>query len=178
MTTANKLTSVRMILVPVFLAFLIIAPIQNFWAAIAVFILASLTDLLDGHIARKYNQISDFGKFLDPIADKILTIAAFVGMVEIGLASSWVAIIIITREFMVTGLRLIAASDGNVIAAGIWGKAKTVSQMAAIIIVLFFHVMGWSAVPGMVMLGICTLLTIYSGYDYLKANWAYISKSK
>ncbi len=178
MTTANKLTIIRIILVPIFLAFLIVKPIQNMWAAIGVFIIASLTDMLDGHIARKYNQITDFGKFLDPIADKILTIAAFVGMVEIGLASSWVAIIIITREFMVTGLRLIAASDGNVIAAGIWGKAKTVSQMAAIIVVLFFYALGLTAVPGMVMLGICTILTIYSGYDYLKSNWSYISKSK
>ena len=140
MNTPNKLTMLRIFLIPVFIFFALSKNIPfNGFLALFIFIIASLTDLLDGHIARSRELITDFGKFLDPLADKMLTSAAFILFVSNGFMTPVAVIIIIAREFMVTSLRLIAAGDGNVIAANIWGKIKTVAQLSAIIAILFFN---------------------------------------
>ena len=137
MNTPNKLTLLRILLVPFFVFFLLMPSIpHHYLIAGLVFGLASLTDHFDGRLARKNNQITDFGKFADPLADKILVMAAFMCFVELGLSGSLVVIIMIFREFVVTSIRLVAVGQGKVIAANIWGKAKTVSQIAAIIVVI------------------------------------------
>ena len=137
MNLANKLTLLRVILVPVFLIFLIGKGIPyGSIIATLIFIIASLTDQLDGYIARSRNQITNFGKFMDPLADKLLVTAALVSLSEMHLISGWIVVVIIAREFAVSGLRTLAASDGIIIAASWWGKLKTVTQMAAIITLL------------------------------------------
>ncbi|MFU0832248.1 MAG: CDP-diacylglycerol--glycerol-3-phosphate 3-phosphatidyltransferase [Oscillospiraceae bacterium] len=141
MNLPNRLTIARICMVPFFLIVLLAQDyisMHYLWALI-LFIAASYTDHLDGKIARKNNQITDFGKFMDPLADKILVLSALVCFVQFGLADSWVVIIILAREFMVTGIRLVAAERGQVIAANKWGKAKTVSQVVAISSVLAFQ---------------------------------------
>ncbi|XOQ43326.1 MAG: CDP-diacylglycerol--glycerol-3-phosphate 3-phosphatidyltransferase [Clostridium sp.] len=141
MNLPNRLTIARICMVPFFLIVLLAQDyisMHYFWALI-LFVAASYTDHLDGKLARKNNQITDFGKFMDPLADKILVLSALVCFVQFGLADSWVVVIILAREFMVTGLRLIAAERGQVIAANKWGKAKTVSQVVAISSVLVFQ---------------------------------------
>ncbi len=171
MNLPNKLTVLRVALIPIFLVFLLIPSIPyNLLFALAVFAVASLTDALDGHIARKHNLVTNFGKFLDPLADKALVMAALVGMVDLKLASSVAVIIIIAREFMVSGLRMVAASD-VVIAAGIWGKLKTAFTMIAIVVILFLegigiHI-GWL---NEVLIWVSTALTVISGAQYL---WGY-----
>ena len=137
MNTPNKLTVLRILLVPFFVFFLLMQSIpHHYLIAGLVFGAASLTDHFDGRLARKHNQITDFGKFADPLADKILVMAAFMCFVELGLCGSLVVIIMIFREFVVTSIRLVAVGQGKVIAANAWGKAKTVSQIAAIVVVL------------------------------------------
>lgn len=138
MNLANKLTMLRIFLIPVFLIFLTVKDISpwGMLAATFVFIIASLTDKLDGYIARSRNQITRFGKLMDPLADKLLVTAALISLVEFHIIPTWVAMLIIAREYAVTGLRLIAAGDGIVIAASAWGKAKTATQIAAIIFAL------------------------------------------
>ncbi|MBU5590662.1 CDP-diacylglycerol--glycerol-3-phosphate 3-phosphatidyltransferase [Clostridium sp. MSJ-4] len=137
MNLANKLTIIRIFLVPVFLIFIAAQDIPyGTVIATVIFILAALTDKLDGYIARSRNQITKFGKFMDPLADKLLVTAALVSLVEYQIVPGWAAIIIIAREFAVTGLRTVAASDGTVIAASWWGKLKTVIQIIAIILLL------------------------------------------
>ncbi|WP_411677274.1 CDP-diacylglycerol--glycerol-3-phosphate 3-phosphatidyltransferase [Caproicibacter sp.] len=141
MNLPNKLTIARICMVPFFLIALLAQDyigLHYLWALI-LFAAASYTDRLDGKIARKTNQITDFGKFMDPLADKILVLSALVCFVQFGLADSWVVVIILAREFMVTGIRLIAAENGRVLAANKWGKAKTVSQVVAITAVLMFQ---------------------------------------
>ena len=134
MNLPNKLTLLRLILVPFYFFFLLCDAIPFNWLiALVIFIAASITDKLDGTIARKYNLVSTFGKFMDPLADKFLVIAALMGMVELGVVSSVAAYIIVARELLVTGIRLLAVEDGVVIAANNLGKAKTVTQMIAII---------------------------------------------
>lgn len=137
MNLANKLTIIRILLIPFFLIFITLenVPYGKF-IAIVIFILASITDKLDGYIARSRNQITRFGKFMDPLADKLLVTAALISLVEYHIIPTWVAMIIIAREFAVTGLRAVAASDGIVIAASPWGKVKTVTQIVAIILAL------------------------------------------
>jgi len=157
---ANKITFTRIFLVPVFMLILLAKiPYGDYWAAL-VFAVAALTDGLDGYIARKSKQITNLGRFMDPLADKLLVTAALISLVEMGRLSSWMAIIIVSREFAVTGLRIIAASKGVVIAASNLGKYKTVSQIVAIIAALssfpYFPVFIWIAV----------ILTIISGVDY------------
>ena len=133
MNLANKLTMIRIFLVPVFLIFITVKDIPyGSIIATVIFIIASLTDQLDGHIARSRNQITNFGKFMDPLADKLLVTAALVSLVELKLVAGWAVVIILAREFAVSGLRTLAASDGIVIAASWWGKIKTVTQMIAI----------------------------------------------
>ena len=177
MNTANKLTLLRVVLVPVFMAFLLMNG-STAWqfAALAVFVIASLTDMLDGQIARRCNQITTFGKFADPLADKMLTTAAFLVFMQKGIINSWAVMIILAREFMVAGVRLAAVSEGKVIAASFWGKFKTVSQMAAIIIAIL--VLNISAVPQSaavivtnIFVWISVVLTVISGADYLVKNW-------
>ncbi|NLX75790.1 MAG: CDP-diacylglycerol--glycerol-3-phosphate 3-phosphatidyltransferase [Clostridiaceae bacterium] len=184
MNLPNKLTVFRIILIPVFL--ILVLPVFNGRTlllvpaetgriiAAVVFVLASFTDYLDGKIARKRNCVTTFGKFLDPIADKLLVTSALMALIQLGDISAWAAVIIIAREFIVTGIRIMAASDGVVIAASSLGKAKTLIQMLAVFFILLrdFPFSMFTSVPvGRILLWIAVLLTIYSGYDYLKANW-------
>ena len=137
MNLANKLTVIRIFLVPIFLIFIAVQGIPyGTFIATFIFILASLTDKLDGYIARSRNQITNFGKFMDPLADKLLVTSALISLVELQMVPSWAAIVIIAREFAVSGLRTIAASEGKVIAASWWGKIKTVIQIIAIVLLL------------------------------------------
>lgn len=137
MNLANKLTMLRIFLVPLFLIFIAITDFAySTFIATGIFIIASITDQLDGHIARSRNQITTFGKFMDPLADKLLVTAALISLVELKVIPAWAAVIIIAREFAVSGLRTIAASEGKVIAASMWGKVKTVIQIIAIILSL------------------------------------------
>ncbi len=179
MNTANKLTLLRVILVPVFMALLMMDGTAYKWAALGVFALASVTDALDGHIARSRNQITTFGKFVDPLADKILTTAAFLVFLGTGVyrpVSGTIALMVImTREFMVAGVRLVAVGEGKVIAASIWGKLKTVAQMIAIIItIILIALVPDNVTAGLVieaLLWITVLFTVISGADYLIKNW-------
>ena len=139
MNLANKLTLLRILLVPIFLIFIVVKEIPyGTFIATFIFIIASITDKLDGYIARSRNQITNFGKFMDPLADKLLVTTALITLVEYSIVPSWAAIIIIAREFAVSGLRTLAASEGKVIAASWWGKIKTVIQIIAIILLLIF----------------------------------------
>ena len=124
MNLPNKLTVLRVVLIPFFVAFLLLSPGNDAfkWVSLAIFIIASLTDMLDGKIARKYNLITDFGKFMDPLADKLLVCSAMICLIELGRIPSWIVVIIIAREFIISGFRLIAADNGRVIAASYWGK--------------------------------------------------------
>jgi CDP-diacylglycerol---glycerol-3-phosphate 3-phosphatidyltransferase len=170
--TANKLTIFRMILVPVFMIFLF-SDINNAqYIAAAIFILASITDALDGHIARSRNQITNFGKFMDPLADKILVSSALISMIELGKIQAWVVVVIIAREFAITGLRVIAASEGITIAANKLGKIKTVTQLIAIITLLFnnypFRLINFPF--DQIMIYVAVFFTILSGIDYIYKN--------
>lgn len=173
MNLANKLTILRIFLVPVFLIFIAVKGIPyGKEIATSVFIAASLTDKLDGYIARSRNQVTNFGKFMDPLADKLLVTAALVSLVELQIIPAWVSIIIIAREFAVSGLRTIAASEGIVIAASKWGKAKTVVQIIAIIsalINLSHNISGLKLVTN-VSIGAAVIITIISGLDYFVKN--------
>lgn len=174
MNTANKLTILRIILVPVFMVLLMIENTGCRIAALAVFIIAALTDAADGYIARNYNQITNFGKFMDPLADKMLTTAAFLIFLYYGRMSPWAVMIVLAREFMVSGVRLIAAAGGNVIAASFWGKLKTVSQMvaiiAAIILLLPFFPQAAAILITDILIWLSVALTLISGADYLWKN--------
>ena len=171
MTLASKITLVRVAFIPVFMAFMYLsggAPGMWMWLSLGVFMLASLTDYIDGQIARKYNQVSDFGKFLDPLADKLLTIAAMTMFCEWGTMPAWALMIVLTREFAVTGLRLVAVGKGKVIAAGWSGKVKTACTMIGLCV--------WMAFPTVVLLGwivtaVIVITTVYSGIEYFVQNW-------
>lgn len=160
-------------MIPVFMIFFFIGREWSYYAACAVFILASVTDFLDGYIARKYNQVTDFGKFADPLADKLLVAAAFIGFVEASLSPGWMVIVIIARELIVTALRTVAAASGRVIAASYFGKVKTTVQMTAIIYLLIF---GWrdfhigAVSVNLVINAIALVITAASGIDYLYKN--------
>lgn len=181
MNLPNKLTLLRILLVPFFVAFLLIEqiPLSCLWALV-MFIIASITDFFDGYIARKYNMITDFGKFADPLADKILVISAFCCFIQMGIIGAVPVIIVLFREFAVTSVRLVAAAKGTVVAANMWGKTKTVSQMIAIIVTItlkaFLQLTGnsdLSSVFGIittVVIWISVALTIISGVVYLKDN--------
>jgi CDP-diacylglycerol--glycerol-3-phosphate 3-phosphatidyltransferase len=172
MNLANRLTLLRILLVPVFLYVLLSGiPNASFYAAI-VFIIASITDFFDGYIARSRNMVTKLGKLMDPLADKILVTAALVGLVELNKISSWFVVIILSREFIVSIFRAVAATEGIVIAASWWGKLKTNAQMIAIILLLLNNwPMQNTNIPlDMIMLYIATALTIISGYDYIAKN--------
>ena len=164
MNLPNKLTMFRVILIPVFIVVLmtgLIADPLNRYIGTLIFCVASFTDYLDGHIARKYNLVTNFGKFMDPLADKLLVSSALICMIEMGILPAWIVIIIISREFIITGFRLIAAEGGLVIAASWWGKIKTVTQMIMIILLL----LGVQGIIATILIFLATLFTVISGVD-------------
>ena len=168
MNLPNKLTMLRIILVPVFIIFESIDASWGKWVALVVFIIAALTDKADGAIARKYNLITNFGKFMDPLADKLLVCTAMICLVERSRLAGWVLVVIIAREFAISGLRLIAAQKGRVIAAGPWGKAKTVVQMTMCIVMLMeINALHWLEI--ILIIG-AVALTIISVCDYIFKN--------
>ena len=177
MNLPNKLTIMRAILIPFFLVAMLwdAVPYGN-WIALVIFAIASLTDMLDGKIARKYNLVTNFGKFMDPLADKLLVSSAMIAFVELGRIPCWIVIVIIAREFIISCFRLVAADNGIVIAAGIWGKIKTAEQMVMICILLAdFGSIFPSAADGIavfenILIYIALILTIVSLMDYLIHN--------
>lgn len=172
MTTASKITLLRVAFIPLYMVLLYLshgAPNLWMWLALAIFILASLTDYVDGYVARKYNQVSDFGKFLDPLADKLLVIAAMVVLCEWGRFPAWALMLVLTREFAVTGLRLIAVGKGKVIAAGWSGKVKTASTMISLCVLMAFPTIIWL---GGVVTALIVVTTVYSGVEYFVQNWS------
>ena len=170
MNLPNKLTILRVILVPVFVVFLMM-DITGYdkWIALSIFIIASLTDLLDGKIARKYNLITNFGKFMDPLADKLLVCTAMICLVSMDKLNVIVVLVIIAREFIISGFRLVASDNGIVIAASYWGKFKTVSQMA-MVIVLIMDLGGVFEMIGNVLVWVALILTVVSLVDYIAKN--------
>lgn len=185
MNLPNKLTLLRIVLTPVFMGVLYWGFPGADYAALAIFIVASLTDLLDGKIARKYNLVTDFGKFADPLADKILVVAAMLWFVEVGRMPAWALLVVLLREFSVSGLRMIASDKGRVIAAGWSGKVKTAATMVCVIVMLLIGPSAAAlqepgvlmAVPAAVLLrvdSVCVwiivLTTLYSGVEYFVNN--------
>ncbi|ELK44488.1 UNVERIFIED_CONTAM: CDP-diacylglycerol--glycerol-3-phosphate 3-phosphatidyltransferase [Halobacillus marinus] len=192
MNLPNKITLSRIFLIPIFIILMSVPfnwgslnigenelPVSHLAGAV-LFIIASTTDWIDGYIARKYNLVTNLGKFLDPLADKLLVSAALILLVEIGLAPAWIVILIISREFAVTGLRLVAAGEGSVLAASQMGKLKTWIQIIAISLLLLhnwpFSYIGFPM--GLIALYLALIITIYSGYDYFKKNWHVMRDSK
>lgn len=170
LTLANQLTIARLVMVP-FIGYLLVARFHGHdIAALALFLLAALTDTLDGQIARRRNQVSELGKFLDPLADKFLIVTVLVILVGRGSLPFWVVLIIFGREFLITGLRSVAASRGVVIAATSWGKSKTLSQTVMIVLILLEGAMMWLKPFAIGMIAIATVATVLSGLDYL---WRY-----
>lgn len=171
MTTASKITLFRVFLIPVMMVTLYLSGGVSgtwMWVSLAIFILGSLSDFVDGQIARRCNQVTDFGKFLDPLADKLLTIAVMTVFTQWGRFPAWALMIVLTREFAVTGLRLVAAPKGRVIAAAWSGKVKTASTMIGLCLMM--------ALPGipvlnLVVIGVIVITTVYSGGEYFIQNW-------
>ena len=171
MNLANKLTIMRVVLIPIFLLVLLspfIAEPFSRYIAVAIFVVASITDFLDGYIARSRNMVSNFGKFMDPLADKLLVCSALVAMVELNDLPAWVVIIILSREFAITGFRTLAMEANIVMAASWWGKIKTTTQMIMIIVVLLningIQIIEW------ILIALATFFTIISGVDYIVKN--------
>lgn len=201
MTTANKITLIRIAMIPFFIWFALQNTSGSLIAALVLFCVASFTDFLDGYIARKYNQVTDFGKFVDPLADKLLVTGALLIFIEKGIFPSWMVFIILAREFIITSLRIVAANKGRVLAATWTGKVKTCVQIAGIIVDFLYLILiahtsdSFVATVGMIgMIGgadgptavfvtgvpeliptivawVMTLVTLYSGWDYLRKNW-------
>ena len=171
MTTASKITLVRVALIPLYMVLMYLSGgVANgyMYGALALFIIASVTDFLDGYIARKYHQVSDFGKFLDPLADKLLTIAAMAMFCEWGSFPAWALMIVLTREFAVSGLRMVAGPKGKVIAAGKSGKFKTASTMVGLCVLMVFPTV---VAVQLIVMAIIVLTTVYSGVEYFIQNW-------
>ena len=171
MTTASKITLVRVAFIPLLTVLMYMSNGASnlwMWLSLGVFIIASLTDYVDGHIARKHNQVTDFGKFLDPLADKLLVIAAMCMFCQWGKMPAWALMIVLTREFAVTGLRLVAVGNGTVIAAGWSGKVKTASTMIALCVQMAFPSVEWVA---WLVTGVIVVTTVYSGVEYFVQNW-------
>lgn len=192
MNIPNRITLSRVLLIPIFI-FIFVYPFNwgeinighgslpvNHLVAAIIFLVASLTDWVDGYYARKHNLVTNFGKFLDPLADKLLVSAALICLVEIGLAPAWVVIIIISREFAVTGLRLVASGEGIVLAASQMGKLKTVLQISATAFLLFYNFpFSYIDFPiGTYLLYLAMIVTVISGIDYFKKNWHVMRDSK
>lgn len=172
MTTASKITLVRVLMIPVFMVLLLMG--YNI-AALIVFIVASCTDFIDGYIARHYNQVSNFGKFLDPLADKLLVISCMVIFIQWGRMPAWAVMIVLTREFAVTGLRLVAVENGRVIAAGWLGKIKTASTMVGLCLMLLFIKYAWL---DLLVTAVIVLTTLVSGIEYFARNWDVLDMKK
>ena len=172
MNLPNKITMLRVIMVPFFVAFMLIPGIPyGKYIAVGIFIVASLTDMLDGYIARKYNLISNFGKFMDPLADKLLVSSALICFVALHTMPAWVVIIIISREFIISGFRLVASDAGVVIAASWWGKIKTVVQMVmSVVLIVDFDNPAFNILE-QVLIYLALALTVISLVDYLVKNW-------
>ncbi len=188
MNTPNKLTVLRMILAPVFLVVLLAERLPyHFWWAVFVFSVAAITDAIDGRLARKNGQITVFGKLLDPVADKMLTTAALLGFMQFGLCNIWIVMIVLTREFAVTSVRLIASAEGVVIPANIWGKLKTVSQMTFTILIMVLAALQEMGVLPVsfplslvsnILLWITAALTVISGVIYLMRSTKVVTFTK
>ena len=171
MTTATKITLLRVVMIPAYMVFMYLSGGQPglwMWLALGVFILASITDYIDGQIARKCNQVSDFGKFLDPLADKLLTLAAMCMFCQWGSFPAWALMIVLTREFAVSGLRMVAGPKGKVIAAGKSGKFKTASSMIGLCFMMAFPTIGWLS---WLVVALIVITTVYSGVEYFIQNW-------
>ena len=199
MTTANKITMVRILMIPFFIYFALQYDKTSLIIALVLFCLASVTDFLDGYIARKYNQVTDFGKFVDPLADKLLVTAALLIFIEKGIFPSWMVFIVLAREFIITSLRNVAAAKGKVLAASWTGKVKTCVQIAGIIIDFFVLILSSNTLEEInniqssigviggvdgptavlttgvgitdIVAWVVTLVTIYAGIDYMVKNW-------
>lgn len=180
MNLANKITLARILMVPIFMVLILVEFPYHMEAALALFLIASLTDKLDGYIARKYNMITDFGKFMDPLADKLLVTGAFVALIQLGRIEAWIVFIILAREFAVTGLRTLAASQNIVIAASNYGKIKTVTQIIAIAVLLLgnypFSLVNLPV--DIIMVYAALIITILSGLDYFGKNMQVLLKVK
>ncbi len=176
MTTANKITLIRIAMLPFFIVCAMQDTAAFQIAALVLFCVASFTDFLDGYVARKYNQVTDFGKFVDPLADKLLVTAALLIFIEKGIFAAWMVFIILAREFIITSLRIVAANKGRVLAATWTGKVKTCVQIGGIIIDFALLIAANGAVEGSLPIAslvawVVTLVTLYSGWDYLHKNW-------
>ena len=174
MNTANKITLFRVILIPIFLLVCYLDFPYHLPAALAIFVIASLSDFLDGYIARHYNQVTDFGKFMDPIADKVLVISAMVMFVSWGRMPAWILVVVIARELAVSALRMIAVDNGRVIAAGWSGKVKTASTMVCIVLMML-PIAYW---VNSICVAVIVLTTIYSGVEYFTKNLDVLSDVK
>lgn len=172
MNLANRLTILRILMIPIFMFVALSNMVNSHVWATAIFVIASLTDFLDGYIARNYNMVTKLGKFMDPLADKLLVTAALVCLVQMGQLSSWVVVVILSREFIVSIFRAVAASEGIVIAASMWGKLKTNSQMIGIVLLLLhnYPFNMWNIPMDQIFVWIMTILTIISGVDYIVKN--------
>ena len=172
MNLPNKLTIMRVILIPFFVFFLLSPyfPAYGNYIAVAIFIVASLTDMLDGKIARKYNLVTNFGKFMDPLADKLLVCSAMICLIELDRLAAWIVIVIIAREFIISGFRLAASDNGVVIAASYWGKFKTTFQMLMVIVLILDIQMPFFQILGTVLTYVALILTVVSLIDYIVKN--------
>ena len=171
MTLASKITMIRVAFIPVYMVFMYLSggqPNVYLWVAMALFIVLSLTDFLDGYIARKYNQVSDFGKFMDPLADKLLTLAAMTMFCQWGSFPAWALMIVLAREFAVSGLRMVAGPKGKVIAAGKSGKFKTASTMVGLCVLMAFPQV---VAVQITVMALIVITTVYSGVEYFIQNW-------
>ena len=174
MNLANKITLARVVMIPIYMVTMYLSGGQSciwLWISLGVFVIASITDFVDGHIARKKNQVSDFGKFLDPLADKLLVIAAMTMFTQWGIFPAWALMVVLTREFAVTGLRLIAVQKGVVIAAGWSGKVKTASTMVGLCAMMAAYGISRFDWVHTVVLWIIVITTVYSGTEYFIQNW-------
>ncbi|OFW31814.1 MAG: CDP-diacylglycerol--glycerol-3-phosphate 3-phosphatidyltransferase [Candidatus Aquicultor primus] len=173
MGLANKITIARILFVPLFMVFLLAAPQpMGAYIAAAIFTIAAITDSIDGYVARSQSQITVFGQLMDPLADKLLVSAALISLVQLGLLSAWVAVLIIAREFAVSGLRLLALTENKVISASLWGRIKTISQIVAIIAIMINMPISFGGMTlGLWFMAIAVVLTIISGADYFLKSW-------
>ena len=180
MNLPNKLTLFRVILIPFFVFFLLAPYFEGYgnYIAVAIFIVASLTDMLDGKIARKYNLVTNFGKFMDPLADKLLVCSAMICLISTGQLAAWIVIIIIAREFIISGFRLIASDNGIVIAASYWGKFKTTFQMLMVIVLILNIPNQFFTVLGTILTYVALALTIISLIDYIAKNKDVLKEQK
>lgn len=177
MNLPNKLTVLRVLMIPFFVVFMLMDIVLGMdkWIALAIFAIASLTDLLDGKIARKYNLVTNFGKFMDPLADKLLVSSAMICLVEMGRLPAWIVIIIISREFIISGFRLVASDSGIVIAASYWGKFKTVFQMVMIIVMIMDLGSSFVMLEN-ILIYVALILTVVSLIDYIAKNKEVLTK--